>query len=130
MELDCQPNQWLQMVEICFCESQPRRLRHIGNVLLGTGMQRIGAASITTRAEALDLLSRVLTSGTIWLGIGSLIAFFVRLFSTTLHAGNGSTNLACKPDARPPTRRALSVSTGEPIELFVGDVTEYDFPIP
>ncbi len=102
----------------------------LGNVLLGKGMQRIGAASITTTAKALELLSRVLTPGTIWLGIGSLIAFFVRLFSTSLHAGNGSTNLACKPDARPPTCRALSVSTGEPIELFVGDVTEYDFPIP
>jgi hypothetical protein len=34
----------------------------LGNVLLGKGMQRIGAASITTTAEALDLLSRVLTS--------------------------------------------------------------------
>ena len=49
----------------------------LGNVLLGKGMKRIGAASIGTPAEALDLLSRVLTSGTIWLGIGSLITFFV-----------------------------------------------------
>ncbi len=48
----------------------------VGNVLLGKGMKRIGAVSIGTPAEALDLLSRVLTSGTIWLGIGSLIIFF------------------------------------------------------
>jgi hypothetical protein len=48
----------------------------LGNVLLGKGMKRIGAVSIGTPAGALDLLSRVLTSGTIWLGIGSLITFF------------------------------------------------------
>jgi drug/metabolite transporter (DMT)-like permease len=49
----------------------------LGNVLLGKGMKRIGAVSLGTPAEALDVLSRVLTSGTIWLGIGSLITFFV-----------------------------------------------------
>jgi uncharacterized membrane protein len=49
----------------------------LGNVLLGKGMKRIGAVSMGTPAEAVDLLSRVLVSGTIWLGIGSLIAFFV-----------------------------------------------------
>ena len=49
----------------------------LGNVLLGKGMKRIGAASVGTPAEALNALSRVLTSGTIWLGIGSLITFFV-----------------------------------------------------
>jgi hypothetical protein len=48
----------------------------LGNVLLGKGMRRIGAASIGTPAEAFDLLARVLTSGTIWLGIASLITFF------------------------------------------------------
>jgi uncharacterized membrane protein len=40
-------------------------------------VKRIGAASIGTPAGALDFLFRVLTSGTIWLGIGSLITFFV-----------------------------------------------------
>lgn len=49
----------------------------LGNVLLGKGMKRIGAVSIGTPAGALDVLSRVLTSGTIWLGIGSLITFFL-----------------------------------------------------
>jgi uncharacterized membrane protein len=49
----------------------------LGNVLLGKGMKRIGAASIGTPADALDVLFRVLTSGTIWLGIASLITFFV-----------------------------------------------------
>ncbi len=49
----------------------------LGNVLLGRGMKRIGVVSIGTPAEALDVLARVLTSGTIWLGIGSLLIFFV-----------------------------------------------------
>jgi len=49
----------------------------LGNVLLGKGMKRIGAVRIGTPAEALDLLSHVLRSGTIWLGIASLIIFFV-----------------------------------------------------
>jgi len=48
----------------------------LGNVLLGKGMKRIGAASTGTAAETLDLLSRILSSGTIWLGIASLITFF------------------------------------------------------
>jgi uncharacterized membrane protein len=49
----------------------------LGNVLLGKAMKRIGAVSIGTLAGAFDLLSRILTSGTIWLGIGSLITFFL-----------------------------------------------------
>ncbi len=48
----------------------------LGNVLLGNGMKRIGAVGIGTPAEALNVLFRVLTSSTIWLGMGSLIIFF------------------------------------------------------
>jgi uncharacterized membrane protein len=49
----------------------------LGNVLLGKGMKRISAVSIGTPADAFDILSQVLRSGTIWLGIGALIIFFV-----------------------------------------------------
>ena len=49
----------------------------LGNVLLGKGMKRIGAASMGTTPGVLDFISRVVTSGTIWLGIGSLVTFFV-----------------------------------------------------
>jgi len=49
----------------------------LGNVLLGKGMKGIGAVNLSTPTEAFDVLSRVLASGTIWLGIGSLISFFV-----------------------------------------------------
>jgi hypothetical protein len=49
----------------------------LGNVLLGKGMKRIGAVSIGTPAGAMDALARVVASPTIWLGIGSLVTFFV-----------------------------------------------------
>jgi drug/metabolite transporter (DMT)-like permease len=49
----------------------------LGNVLLGKGMKRIGAVSVGTIDQLLALLSQVLTSGTIWLGIASLVTFFV-----------------------------------------------------
>jgi uncharacterized membrane protein len=45
--------------------------------MLGKGMKRIGAVSFATPAGVLDFLARVLTSGTIWLGILSLLTFFV-----------------------------------------------------
>jgi uncharacterized membrane protein len=49
----------------------------LGNVLLGKGMRQMGTSSTGTAAGALGFLSRVLSSGTIWLGIGSLLTFFV-----------------------------------------------------
>ncbi|MFY9645500.1 MAG: hypothetical protein WAK29_09995 [Terriglobales bacterium] len=49
----------------------------LGNVFLGKGMKSIGAVIIRTPAEALSVLSRVLQSSAIWLGIASLIIFFV-----------------------------------------------------
>jgi hypothetical protein len=49
----------------------------LGNVLLGKGMKRIGAVGVATPSEAIDFLSRILTSGTIWLGIGSLAILFL-----------------------------------------------------
>ncbi|MCU1297232.1 MAG: Permease of the drug/metabolite transporter superfamily [Acidobacteriaceae bacterium] len=49
----------------------------LGNVLLGKGMKQIGASGTGTAVAALGLVPRILTSGTIWLGIGSLLTFFV-----------------------------------------------------
>jgi uncharacterized membrane protein len=49
----------------------------LGNVMLGKGMKRIGAVSVGTVADAFNLLSQILSSGTIWVGIASLIAFFL-----------------------------------------------------
>jgi uncharacterized membrane protein len=49
----------------------------LGNVLLGKGMKQMGASSTGTAMAAFSLVPRVLTSGTIWLGIASLLTFFV-----------------------------------------------------
>jgi hypothetical protein len=49
----------------------------LGNVLLGKGMKRIGAFDLETASGAIGVLGRILISPTIWLGIGSLITFFV-----------------------------------------------------
>lgn len=49
----------------------------LGNVLLGKAMRHIGTARIATTSDAVSVLGKVLSSGTIWLGIASLITFFV-----------------------------------------------------
>jgi hypothetical protein len=49
----------------------------LGNVLLGKGMKRIGTVEIASASGAVGVLARILSSGTIWLGIGSLLTFFV-----------------------------------------------------
>ena len=49
----------------------------LGNVLLSKGMKGIGSAKNWTAADLFPVLVKILTSGTIWLGIGCLLAFFV-----------------------------------------------------
>ncbi len=49
----------------------------LGNVLLGKGMKSIGELRVWPPAEAGHTLGRILTSGCIWLGIASLLAFFI-----------------------------------------------------
>lgn len=49
----------------------------IGNILLGKGMKGIGSLAGRSPSALLHALGQVLASGTIWLGIASLIAFFV-----------------------------------------------------
>jgi uncharacterized membrane protein len=49
----------------------------LGNVLLGKGMKRVGAVTIRTFPDLLHVLYQIFSSGVIWLGIGSLIMFFV-----------------------------------------------------
>jgi drug/metabolite transporter (DMT)-like permease len=49
----------------------------MGNILLGKGMKGIGAVTDRSPAALAHVLEQVLTSSTIWLGIVSLIAFFV-----------------------------------------------------
>jgi uncharacterized membrane protein len=49
----------------------------LGNVLLGKGMQNVGSAKNWAPGEILQILERICSSGYIWLGIASLLTFFV-----------------------------------------------------
>lgn len=49
----------------------------LGNTLLGKGMKRVGSAATWAPSQLPHILSQILMSGYIWLGVGSLLAFFV-----------------------------------------------------
>lgn len=49
----------------------------LGNVLLSKGMRGIGAITAWSSADAVHALLLLSQSGFIWLGVGSLLAFFV-----------------------------------------------------
>ncbi len=48
-----------------------------GNILLSKGMKQIGSVSLASPASLAAAFLQTITSGTIWLGIGSLLLFFV-----------------------------------------------------
>jgi len=49
----------------------------LGNIFLGEGMKAIGMPAIWPPVELLHTGAKILGSGSIWLGIASLITFFV-----------------------------------------------------
>lgn len=49
----------------------------LGDVLLREGMKHVGAVTTWAPAGLLHFFARTFSSGTIWLGIGSLTIFFV-----------------------------------------------------
>jgi drug/metabolite transporter (DMT)-like permease len=49
----------------------------LGNVLLGKGMKQAGTLALWPPAEAVHTLFRILATVPIWLGIASLLTFFV-----------------------------------------------------
>jgi uncharacterized membrane protein len=49
----------------------------LGNLLLGKGMKGMGGLTTWSPAELARFMVFVLGSGTIWMGVASLIAFFV-----------------------------------------------------
>lgn len=49
----------------------------LGNVLLGKGMKHAGDLTLWPPAQLLHTALDIFTSGTIWLGIASLLCFFV-----------------------------------------------------
>jgi len=48
----------------------------LGNVLLGKGMKRIGAATVWNGPEILHFLAQLSRSAMIWTGVACLLAFF------------------------------------------------------
>ena len=48
-----------------------------GNVMLGKGMKKIGPVTSLAPADLLHTFVHVFTTGSIWLGIASLLTFFV-----------------------------------------------------
>lgn len=49
----------------------------LGNVFLGKGMKQLGPSSTGSILGVVGFVFHVISSGTIWLGIGSLLTFFV-----------------------------------------------------
>lgn len=49
----------------------------LGNVMLGKGMKNVGTVATWAPSELLRIASRVFMSGYIWLGVASLLTFFV-----------------------------------------------------
>jgi drug/metabolite transporter (DMT)-like permease len=49
----------------------------LGDVLLSKGMKHVGAISSFNPSSLAHLFSTVFSTGTIWLGIASLLAFFI-----------------------------------------------------
>ena len=49
----------------------------VGNVLLSKGMKNLGPATTWALSDVMHVFIRVFSSGEIWLGIASLITFFV-----------------------------------------------------
>jgi drug/metabolite transporter (DMT)-like permease len=49
----------------------------LGNVLLGKGMKQAGSLSIWPASAALHTVLHVFGTGTIWLGVASLLIFFL-----------------------------------------------------
>ncbi len=49
----------------------------LGNVMLGKGMQSVGAASIDSALGLFHVVGRIFASPSIWMGVASLLTFFI-----------------------------------------------------
>jgi drug/metabolite transporter (DMT)-like permease len=49
----------------------------LGNVLLGKGMQSVGTTTIASASDLLHVAGRIFATSAIWLGVASLLTFFV-----------------------------------------------------
>ena len=70
----------------------------LGNVLLGKGMKSVGSTSVASLSDLMHLIERVFTSEYVWLGVASLLTFFVaNLLARTLGVGVGELFEAPQP---------------------------------
>jgi drug/metabolite transporter (DMT)-like permease len=49
----------------------------LGDVFLGKGMKGVGAVEVWGPADTVHFFARAFTSGTVWVGIALLLAFFI-----------------------------------------------------
>jgi drug/metabolite transporter (DMT)-like permease len=49
----------------------------LGNVLLGKGMKNVGTMTVASASDLAHLVARVFTTSAVWLGVASLLTFFV-----------------------------------------------------
>jgi drug/metabolite transporter (DMT)-like permease len=49
----------------------------VGDILLSKGMKQVGSVSVASPASLVRAFFHTITNGTIWLGIGSFLMFFV-----------------------------------------------------
>ncbi len=49
----------------------------LGNVMLGKGMQSVGAPSVASASDLFHVVGRIFANPSIWMGIASLLTFFI-----------------------------------------------------
>lgn len=49
----------------------------LGNVMLGKGMQSVGATSVASASDFVHVVGSISRNPSIWLGVASLLAFFI-----------------------------------------------------
>jgi drug/metabolite transporter (DMT)-like permease len=49
----------------------------LGNVMLGKGMKTVGNTTVASASDLVHVVAKVLSTSAIWLGVASLLTFFV-----------------------------------------------------
>ncbi len=49
----------------------------MGNVMLGKGMQSVGATSVASASDLFHVVGRIFANPSIWMGVASLLTFFI-----------------------------------------------------
>lgn len=49
----------------------------LGNVLLGKGMKNVGSMTVASASDLVHIVARMFTTSAVWLGVASLLTFFL-----------------------------------------------------